>query len=600
MRRPCLLAFLAMCLALPPAARAADKINLLDDYVVGVNGKAQKTPEGILLAVKPGDMGRILSNAKYTVPLVISAQVKTDSNNIRLTYGNGMVILGWELNGNELRYHDIKTGEQHGVPGKGQVAANEWVNVRWIVDEDSTRIEVNGVERARFAGDYKKINAKVAIGTFDKAKILIKSFEVTAGAQKGDDKPAAPRLAKTSAADVDIAAKMPSDADEALQHAPFDVTQIERPAFRNRPKSLEKSITSITGMTVVGSDASDLSGQTADILAAVSAQSRQGTKAGAGFVRAEGDDMMKTSFEEAVRAVTMRYPIWEPGHIDVSFGEKFTGKAGPSAGTAFALLMPSCLEGFDIDTRCAVTGDITVDWRVRGVGGVGAKLRGAVTDKCLYAAIPAADETAFMDMGIYYGHHTWWDIQIFSISTLQEAQAVVRQDRPERVAEAIKLFAALQPNLTQAERPTLQNPDTVATLNHILELAPNHLSAKVCLALASNKAPRSLSVSGSYYYLAAALSPFREWFQDPQAGATAYKNVVANTRKRIDVLRPIVDKSLLPLLTEESAFLETFDGFVNGRITAAATRNRYESLHSRIVSTFSDSTVLEKLLREGY
>ena len=83
MRRPCLLAFLAMCLALPPAARAADKINLLDDYVVGVNGKAQKTPEGILLAVKPGDMGRILSNAKYTVPLVISAQVKTDPGPVR-------------------------------------------------------------------------------------------------------------------------------------------------------------------------------------------------------------------------------------------------------------------------------------------------------------------------------------------------------------------------------------------------------------------------------------------------------------------------------------------------------------------------------------
>jgi hypothetical protein len=584
---------------LPLSARAADSVNVLDTATPDTNARTGKSPDGLLLTTKPGTLGRVLSKDKFNVPLVISARVKTDTNNIRLFYGNGEVILGWEGNPTELRYHDLRTGNENGAAGKGQIRPNQWISIRWIIDEDSTRIEVDGAERARFAGDYKGLSARVALGTFDKAKLTVQSLEVLTSARK-PDKPPVALDPVTVAADVEVAARKPTGADGPEQHAPFDATQIERPTFRDRPKLLEKSLASITAMTVVGAGAADLSGQTADILAAVSAQSRQGSKAGAGFVRAEGDGTMRISFEEAVRAVTMRYPVWEPGHIDVSFGEKFGGKAGPSAGTAFALLMLSCLEGFDIDPRCAVTGDVTVDWKVRGVGGIGPKLRGAALDKCLYAAIPAADEAAFLDMGVYHGHHAWWDLQVFSIATLQEAQAVVRKDRTEKLAEAIRLFAELQPKLAQTERATLQNPDTAATLRKILDLAPNHLSAKVCLALASNQGPRTLSVSGSYYYLAAAIAPFREWFQDPDAGAATYKNVVATTRKRIDSLRPIVDKSLLPLLTEESAFVETFDGFVNGRNTAAAARSRYESLQARIASTFSDAGTLEKLLREGY
>src|SRR6202021_2467746 len=62
--------------------------------------------------------------------------------------------------------------------------------------------------------------------------------------------------------------------------------------------------------------------------------------------RGDGDPTMRTALEEAVRAVRLRYPIWEPGHIDLSFAEKSVSHGGPSAGTVFALLMLSTLENF--------------------------------------------------------------------------------------------------------------------------------------------------------------------------------------------------------------------------------------------------------------
>src|SRR5258706_950643 len=96
------------------------------------------------------------------------------------------------------------------------------------------------------------------------------------------------------------------------------------------------------------------SGLTSDIIATVSSQSRNGESAGIGFVRPDVDPAIKTALEEAVRAVELPYPYWEPGHIEISFGEKFVAHGGPSAGAAFRLLMLSTRERFDIDAQYAV------------------------------------------------------------------------------------------------------------------------------------------------------------------------------------------------------------------------------------------------------
>lgn len=344
------------------------------------------------------------------------------------------------------------------------------------------------------------------------------------------------------------------------------------------------------------------SGFTSDIIATVSPESRQSGKAGVGFVRIDGDAMMKTAFEEAVRAVKLRFPLWEPGHIDVSFGEKFDAHGGPSAGTAFALLMLSTLQGVDLDPKCAVTGDITVDWKVRPVGGVVAKLRGATLDQCTAAVIPVENRTAFADMGVLHGDSAFWDLQVFSIATLQQAVAVARTDRPPKIAEAMKLFSELRQESDRGLKLSLRNPKVQDRLKHILELAPNHLSAKYLLAKADGTASKTLSASATIYQLSVLFYPYREILKN---GEVLDRNslptfVTVMARKRLTTLRPIANPDLQPAVTEIAAFIEAAENFTERGGSPAAVISHLQKVQERFALLDSDPAFLEKVIREGY
>jgi hypothetical protein len=100
--------------------------------------------EGITITC-PRDDGFVLAPGTYTVPVKIDLVAKTDSTNIRLKYGKGVVILNWECNDNELRVHDpVNEKFNNGVVGKGKIPVNEFVNISWILDHDYMLLLVNG------------------------------------------------------------------------------------------------------------------------------------------------------------------------------------------------------------------------------------------------------------------------------------------------------------------------------------------------------------------------------------------------------------------------------------------------------------------------
>jgi hypothetical protein len=401
--------------------------------------------------------------------------------------------------------------------------------------------------------------------------------------------------------DITVEAGTPSPATTAPA-VPADLNVIERPEYRDQSKALVKSVTSVTAMQVIVSEDGDEMGLTGDVIAVVPAQSRRGTTAGIGFYRVDGDETMKTALEEAVRAVKLRYPIWEPGHIDLSFGEKFTKHGGPSAGTAFAVLMLSVLEGFDIDPKCAMTGDITVDWKVRKIGGTTAKIHGATLDKCVYAAIPEENALAMADMGVIYGNSALWNIQIFSIATLQDAVGIARKDRAPHLVEAMKLFAELQGQLAKAEKPTLQSAETRKTLAHVLELAPNHLSAKYLLDVCDSKASKTLSTAATLYRVSIILYPYEVALaqKKPLDRDLLPASLNAVTRKRIEALRPIANKELLPLVVDLAAFTECMDGVASKAIPFSTLEERARALDARFSALSADRSMVEKMVRDGY
>ena len=381
----------------------------------------------------------------------------------------------------------------------------------------------------------------------------------------------------------------------------FDANAIERPAYENAPKSLAKSVTAVTAMTVITTSEGDEYGQTSDIIATVDPDSRRSGQSGIGFYRPDGDEMMKQAFQEAVRAVRLRYPIWEPGHIDISFGEKFDSHAGPSAGTAFALLTLSTLEGFEIDPKCAVTGDISVDWRVRDVGGVAAKVRGAALDKCLYAAIPDGNEPAIPDMALLNGESSLWGIQIFSISTLQDAVALARRDRSPQLTEAIKDFAALQ--VEQQHNPGFLSSQAVHDkLKHILELAPNHLSAKYLLQSAEGNQTKELSLAASQYYTSLILSHYADLFRKGSqlAAITIPAHLTESLQKRVNMLRPIIKSDMKPLFIEVSLLVNQAQYVSDGRGNLDSLKTRLKSIEARLEDISMDQAMMEKMIREGY
>lgn len=608
-------ASLVIWVAVPPILRAAElgfgpavagrSTSVLSELNVAPNLAMAKSREGLLFRQKDGREGRVQSTSQFKVPLVITAQVKTDKDNIRVTYGDtGRVILAWELDRNQLRYHDPRTGDATAVNGQGAVVPNKWVTVRWVIEEKHTRVEVDGVERAKFDRDYAGLSGRVGLEIYDGAVITLRSLTVGPVPAKSDvpEPPDDDAPVAVGPMEFDVPSAAPATQPVEQSSAGSDPSAIARPEYRNSAKRLVKDLTSVTAMMVQIAEDGQATGATSDIIATVPGQSRRGSKAGVSFARADGDETMKVALGEAVRAVTLRYPLWEPGRIELSFGEKFIGHGGPSAATGFALLMLSMLEGFDLDAKCAVTGDLTVDWKVRPVGGVAAKLRGATLDGCKVAVIPSGNETAFADMALLYGNSAIWDIQVFSATTLQDAIAVARTDRPTKIADAIRWFDELRPSLTKAEKTTLKDPATRTTLERILKLAPNHLSARRVLAMCDGTAPKTLSSNATLYQLSVIFYPCRKVLSSGETlDRTALPaHVTTLARKRLAGLRPMASKDLQNLVGDTAAFVEALDGFAAKRVPGKAVVTRAERIDADFAQLNSDPRFIEKLVREGY
>ena len=158
----------------------------------------------------------------------------------------------------------------------------------------------------------------------------------------------------------------------------------------------------------------------------------------------------------------------------------------------------------------------TVDGKIRKVGAVAEKIRGALLEKCQVVALPAVNKEDLADLVVLYGPAMLWQAQLFAVENLDQAAAVARQDRAEHLAQAMTQFAQLQKSLgPQATVTALSTPNTVQALQEVLKLAPNHLSAEFMLLGARGQLPTKLSLSGSLEETWAVAAPlFPSLFSD--------------------------------------------------------------------------------------
>src|SRR5262249_24202500 len=141
----------------------------------------------------------------------------------------------------------------------------------------------------------------------------------------------------------------------------------------------------------------------------------------------------------------------------------------------------------------------TADGKVRAIGGVAAKTRGATAAGCTLMALPADNYPQVVDAFVWEGPKLLTNIQVIGISNLTQAEAVARVDRDEKRAAALKLFGEVQAKLAKSP-DSVHYKECLDKLSSIVDLAPNHYSAKLLLAVGQNKQPHKLSATATMYY----------------------------------------------------------------------------------------------------
>lgn len=253
----------------------------------------------------------------------------------------------------------------------------------------------------------------------------------------------------------------------------------------------------IKGLLVIELGNGEMAGTASPMNATAVALSNPAEETSISFNQSVGDSMEK-GLKEVVKHLRVRHgDKWPSGQeIEIAFKDKYIAKDGASASTACALMLDAMITGRKLDSNFAVTGDMNADGAVLAVGGVPAKLRGAIKKKSTIVAVPFENRTALLDSVIIDGVETIANINVFTIKTLNDAIALSGEERSEQINESIKEFELVQ-RAVRKSSGYLKNQQVQEKLRHILKLTPNHLSARLLLLKGTDSLPKQLTLGGS-------------------------------------------------------------------------------------------------------
>lgn len=295
------------------------------------------------------------------------------------------------------------------------------------------------------------------------------------------------------------------------EKSPFDEPDSPPPAVKGRSQA------AVTGLLVSGDSGADFIGEASRMNATVLEDEYFGRALEIKFNQKVGE-----STESALREVVKFHVIRNPGAnlaqlVEIGFGEQYSSKDGPSAAVACSLLIESILTGKELDSTFAVTGDMNADGTVQPVGGIDGKIRGATKGGAAIVAIPKGNTTTLSDLACL-GETTYFiNIQIFSISTFEEALelAKVEQDRSAAVRDSLALFAEVQKVLRRPDGAKwIANPHVSSRLEEVLQLTPNHESARHLLQVGKGRTNPQLSLAGSFLQIYRSVKPMRSALEE--------------------------------------------------------------------------------------
>jgi hypothetical protein len=305
---------------------------------------------------------------------------------------------------------------------------------------------------------------------------------------------------------------------------------------------------------------------------------------------------MYAVLDDVTRAISVHSHPGGVDRLDLSFEDRNNAIDDQSIGAAIGTLMLSIIHNVDIDPNFAITGDVTADAKVRKVGGVAAKLRAAAKSGCRIVAVPAENLDQVRDAMIYEGPAIVTNVQVIGISTLDDAIAVARTNRDDKLAKAISLFEHIQNAIRQSPQYLLGH-EAPQRLAEVLELEPNHDSAALLLAYTQHKLPH-LSASASLYYTSSAV---REFWSLPAVTNASITDYSAETAlSTLFKLRPLADPSVRPYIDAWSDYIRTYREARHGEpVTQQYANDEYQQILNEGAKLNTSQDLAEKMLHEG-
>ncbi len=288
--------------------------------------------------------------------------------------------------------------------------------------------------------------------------------------------------------------------------------------------------------------------------------------------------------------------------IELSFADKYSPKDGPSAAVASALLVDSILSNHELADDFAVTGDMNADGSIQPVGGIVAKIRGARLKGCAIVAVPGTNETAVSDGYIMDGIRELRSIQVFSVVTFDEARALAANTRSDNLSRALAEFSQVQQALTRDEK-FVHNPKVLEKLRQVIELAPNHLSAKYLYLHGTRRAPRTLSLVGSLMAIDEADTAFAQMLDDGSFTETSgSSDVLFKFEGELTRLKPMIDKRTVGYCDSYLGLAQYIRDIRSRRIYTPQMKRELLSAVARVrnerKALFSNEEIREELMLE--
>jgi hypothetical protein len=315
------------------------------------------------------------------------------------------------------------------------------------------------------------------------------------------------------------------------------------------------------------------------------------------------DREMRMVLADVCRAINVKYPHGEVSKYELSFGDKYTRHGGGSIGAACGTLLLSLIEGFDIDPKLSMTGDVTADGKIRVIGGLAAKMRGATDAGCDVMVVPADNYGQIVDAFIYEGPALLTNVQVIGVSNLDEATAVARVNREEKLQKAIDLFGDVQQILKNSPAQ-IHDKEIQDKLSEVLDLEPNDFSAKLLLLLSENKQPKKLSAAATFYYTNLAVDAMLPTLMDPLSQRTLAVNlatpaVVEAGLKKLQKVRWYADPQVLPLVNATQQLMEAINDVDNGQMSREALAAKAQAVMDEAAKLDTDRDLWQKMLHEG-